>query len=64
MLIIKNLSTAYGNIKAIDDISFKAETGKITTIIGANGAGKSTLLRSITALENQVVAQLLGKVWS
>lgn len=51
MLIIKNLSTAYGNIKAIDDISFKAETGKITTIIGANGAGKSTLLRSITALE-------------
>ena len=51
MLIIKNLSTSYGNIKAIDDISFKAETGKITTIIGANGAGKSTLLRSITALE-------------
>ena len=51
MLIINNLSTAYGNIKAIDDISFKAETGKITTIIGANGAGKSTLLRSITALE-------------
>lgn len=51
MLIIKNLSTSYGNIKAIDDISFNAETGKITTIIGANGAGKSTLLRSITALE-------------
>ena len=48
MLIIKNLSTAYGNIKAIDDISFKAETGKITTIIGANGAGKSTFLKTIS----------------
>lgn len=51
MLIIKNLSTSYGSIKALSDISFKAESGKITTIIGANGAGKSTLFRSITALE-------------
>jgi len=51
VLIIKNLSTSYGSIKALSDISFKAESGKITTIIGANGAGKSTLFRSITALE-------------
>jgi branched-chain amino acid transport system ATP-binding protein len=51
MLIVDNLSTSYGSIRALDKVSFKAETGKITTIIGANGAGKSTLLRSITSLE-------------
>jgi branched-chain amino acid transport system ATP-binding protein len=51
MLKVENLITEYGAVRALDGISFTAQTGKITTVIGANGAGKSTLLRTISGLE-------------
>ena len=47
ILEIKDLSVNFGGIKAVNDISFYVEKGKIITLIGANGAGKSTILRSI-----------------
>ena len=50
MLKVSELSTHYGSVKALHNVSFTAEQGKITTVIGANGAGKSTLLRTISAL--------------
>ena len=50
MLKVSQLSTHYGSVKALNNVSFSAEQGKITTVIGANGAGKSTLLRTISAL--------------
>ena len=51
MLKISNLITEFASIKALNDISFQAKPGCITTVIGANGAGKSTLLRTISGLE-------------
>ncbi len=51
MLKVENLVTEYGSVRALDGVSFTAQTGKITTVIGANGAGKSTLLRTISGLE-------------
>lgn len=50
MLKVSQLCTHYGSVKALHNVSFTAEQGKITTVIGANGAGKSTLLRTISAL--------------
>lgn len=50
MLRVEKLSTFYGNIQALRDITIRARRGNITTIIGANGAGKTTLLRTITGL--------------
>ena len=50
MLRVEKLSTFYGNIQALREISIRARRGNITTIIGANGAGKTTLLRTITGL--------------
>lgn len=47
ILEIKDLSVNFGGIKAVNDITFYVEKGKIITLIGANGAGKSTILRSI-----------------
>jgi len=50
MLQIDKLSTFYGNIQALRDVSINVRRGSITTIIGANGAGKTTLLRTISGL--------------
>lgn len=50
MLRAEKLSTFYGNIQALRDVTIRARRGNITTIIGANGAGKSTLLRTISGL--------------
>ena len=50
MLRVDKLSTFYGSIQALRDVTINARRGNITTIIGANGAGKSTLLRTISGL--------------
>ena len=46
MLNIENISTFYGNIQALKNISISVKEGEIITLIGANGAGKSTTLMS------------------
>ena len=50
MLQINDLSVSYDSVQAVDRITFAAEKGRITTVIGANGAGKTTLLRTISGL--------------
>ena len=49
-LTVENLNVSYGNIKALQGISFSVAEGEIVCIIGANGAGKSTTLRAISRL--------------
>ena len=48
MVEVKNLTKYYGNIKAVDDISFIVNTGEILGFLGPNGAGKSTTMNMIT----------------
>lgn len=48
MVEVKNLSKTYGDIKAVDDISFSADAGEILGFLGPNGAGKSTTMNIIT----------------
>ena len=47
MLKINNVSTHYGQIQALHDVSVNIEQGEIVTLIGANGAGKTTLMMTI-----------------
>ncbi len=47
ILETKNLTSGYGDITIIDDISIHLKPSEIVTIIGPNGAGKSTLLKAI-----------------
>lgn len=50
LLSINDLSISYGNIKAVNGITFDVMEGEIVTLIGANGAGKSSTLRGISGL--------------
>ncbi len=50
MLSVENITIAYGNIRAVHDISFHVCEGEIVTLIGANGAGKSSTLRAISGI--------------
>lgn len=43
----RDLTKAYGSLKAVNDLSFIIEENKITGLIGRNGAGKTTLLKVI-----------------
>ncbi|HET8703812.1 MULTISPECIES: ABC transporter ATP-binding protein [Castellaniella] len=47
MLKLENVSTFYGAIQALNDVSVEVNQGEIVTLIGANGAGKTTLLMSV-----------------
>jgi ABC-2 type transport system ATP-binding protein len=47
-IIVENLTKKYGGQKAVNDISFKIETGEVVGFLGPNGAGKSTTMKMIT----------------
>ena len=51
-LVVKGLTVDHGAIRAINDVSFTVEKGKLAAVIGANGAGKSTLLRALSGLNS------------
>jgi branched-chain amino acid transport system ATP-binding protein len=47
VLDVREVSVSYGGLRAVDDVSFKAESGKIIGFIGPNGAGKTTLFDAV-----------------
>jgi branched-chain amino acid transport system ATP-binding protein len=51
LLDVSNVTTAYGGLVAISDVSINVDVNEIVTVAGANGAGKSTLLKSIAGME-------------
>ncbi|NJO36530.1 MAG: ABC transporter ATP-binding protein [Rhizobiales bacterium] len=59
MLEVKNLSKAFGGIRAVDGCSFTVARGSITALIGPNGAGKTTAFNCIS----KVLTPSAGEVW-
>jgi ABC-2 type transport system ATP-binding protein len=47
VLQVENISKAYGDLKAVQDVSFQVEQRQIYGILGPNGAGKTTMIRMI-----------------
>jgi branched-chain amino acid transport system ATP-binding protein len=58
MLEVAGLSTSYGPVQALDDVSLSVPEGEVVAVLGANGAGKTSLLRTISGL----VAPSAGRV--
>jgi branched-chain amino acid transport system ATP-binding protein len=50
LLEIDGLAVAYDGMRALLDVSLRADAGTIVALIGANGAGKTSLLRAISGL--------------
>ncbi len=50
MIELQSLTKRYGQFTAVDDVSFRAETGRVTGFLGPNGAGKSTSMRIMVGL--------------
>jgi ABC-2 type transport system ATP-binding protein len=46
----RNVSKSFGPVRAVDDVSFDIDKGKIMGVIGPNGAGKTTLLKAVLGL--------------
>ncbi len=50
VLDVSHLSHSYGDVHAVNDISFSLEKGEIFSFLGPNGAGKSTVINVLTTL--------------
>ncbi|EKD96241.1 MAG: ABC-type multidrug transport system, ATPase component, partial [uncultured bacterium] len=48
MLKVENITKSFGNLKAVDGVSFEAKDGEVVGLLGPNGAGKTTTMRVIT----------------
>ncbi len=59
MISITHLSKSYGNIVAVNDISFSVKKGEVFALLGLNGAGKSTTIGILCSL----VKKTCGKVY-
>src|ERR687895_2289639 len=59
ILRTEKLTRHYGGVKAITDVDFRVEPGKLHSVIGPNGAGKTTLFHVITGR----VPPTSGRIW-
>jgi ABC-2 type transport system ATP-binding protein len=50
MIKVENLSKKFGEVTAVDDISFEVKAGEIFAFLGPNGAGKTTTIKMLTTL--------------
>jgi ABC-2 type transport system ATP-binding protein len=59
MITIDSLTKKYAGFTAVDDVSFTAESGRVTGFLGPNGAGKSTSMRVMVGLTVPTSGQAL-----
>ena len=55
---IKNLTVAYGENIALEDLNLNIEVGSLMALVGPNGAGKSTLIKTILKFLKQITGKI------
>src|SRR5258706_7629359 len=55
---VKNVAKYFGEVKALDGVTLKAEQGKIFALLGPNGAGKTTLVNMLATLSRPTKGSL------
>lgn len=58
-IVLEKVTKRFGRMKAVDGVSFKAQSGKFVVLLGPSGCGKSTLLRLIAGLEDVSEGRIL-----
>ena len=59
ILEVRNVTVRFGGVVALDDVSFKVNTGEFLCLIGPNGAGKTTMMKAVTGIIKPQAAQVL-----
>ncbi|WDZ83798.1 ABC transporter ATP-binding protein [Micromonospora cathayae] len=59
MLSVSALSSNYGNIRAVRNVSLSVAEGQLVTLLGANGSGKSTTMKTIAGFHRPVTGTVL-----
>ena len=59
LLSVENLTMKFGGLIAIDNLSFSAKEGEITSIIGPNGAGKTTVFNCLTGFYKPSIGEMV-----
>ncbi len=58
-IVVNDVSKAFGDFRAVDDVSLTVPDGSLTALLGPSGSGKSTLLRMIAGLEEPGAGQIV-----
>ncbi|KGH46326.1 ABC transporter [Modestobacter caceresii] len=59
MIQVRGLTKQYGAVRAVDDLTFDVQPGKVTGFLGPNGAGKSTTMRMVLGLDRPTAGSAL-----
>ena len=59
LLTVDTITSGYGDMEVLHEVSVELDTGEIVTIIGPNGAGKSTLMKTIFGLLKPTGGEIL-----
>ena len=59
ILKVENLSKNYGDVRAVDDISFEMEEGRCFGLLGPNGAGKTTTIEMMEGILEPTTGHVL-----
>jgi simple sugar transport system ATP-binding protein len=59
LLSVEHVSMRFGQVVALEDVSFAVDTGRVTCLLGDNGAGKTTLIRVLSGVYRPATGRLL-----